>query len=86
MESHILKLLKGDRISDEATKHKMRKDMQYKNNVMTNKKEYPLNKVKTKPRNDQKLLTIRNKIFVLDNFKKHVEQVIPLMMLGGTDR
>ena len=73
MESRILKLIQGqdpgvDTIAEQATKQKIRKEMQYKNNVMTNKKEYPLNKVKAKPRNDQKLLTIRNKLLILDEF------------------
>ena len=73
MESHILKLIQGqdtrvDTIAEQATKQKIRKEMQYKNNVMTNKKEYPLNKVKAKLRNDQKLLTIRNKLLILDEF------------------
>ena len=62
----------------------MRKDMKYKNNVMTNKKEYPLSKVKAKPANDQKPLTIRNKQLLIEDFSNNVEQVVSLLQLGGT--
>ena len=87
METSILKLLKGDENdTQETSKRKMRKDMKYKNNVMTTKKDYPLNKVKAKLANDQKPLTIRNKQLLIEDFSKNVEQVVSLLQLGGTQR
>ena len=58
--------------------------MKYKHNVLSNKKEFPLNKAKVKPRNDQKLLTIRNRILFLDDFDANVDKIESLLLLGGT--
>ena len=47
--------------------------MKYKHNVLSNKKEFPLNKAKAKPRNEQKLLSIRNRMLFLDDFDANVD-------------
>ena len=64
----------------------MRKDMKYRHNVLSNKKEFPLNKEKIKPRNDQKLLTIHNKLLILNDFSANVEAIENLLLLGGTKK
>ena len=68
------------------TKFKLRKDLIYKHNVLSNKKEFPLNKAKVKPRNDQKLLTIRNKLMILDDFDANVEKIESFLKHGGTPK
>ena len=60
--------------------------MKYRNNVLSNKKEFPLNKEKIKPRNDQKLLTIHNKNLLLDDFSGNIEAIEKLLLLGGTKK
>ena len=65
-------------------KFNQRKQMKYKHKVLSNKKEFPLNKVKVKPRNDQKLLTIKNRLLFLDDIEGNIHKIETLLRLGGT--
>ena len=61
--------------------------MKYRHNVLSNKKEFPLNKEKmVKPRNEQKLLTIHNKHVILDDFKTNIDTIEKLLLLGGSKK
>ena len=73
-------------VDEKTREQKIRKDMQYRHNVFSNKKEFPLNKAKIKPRNDQKLLTIHNKLVFLDDFESNIDKIEKFLLLGGTKK